>query len=223
MINDSTNKTTTSKPKGRPPKSASVNKGIEVASEKIQEVQENEDVKDTFVDEIKEEAKVAEKEMPPVKKEKKTFEDNDSIICRSVVSGRLYMDGLVSKMPYTWTDFGDEVAVEYRDLVAAVRVKNNYVMKPFFVIMDDDFVALYPFLKEVYNGQYSIKDLAKILTLPVDEMKSAIKELPGNIKDTLKGIASTQVSSGRLDSFKKIKVLDELLDTELNLIAEMNE
>lgn len=155
------------------------------------------------------------------KAEKKKFEPTDIVICRSVVSGHLFMDGIASSMPYTWLDFGDEVGVEYRDLVAAVRVKNNYIMKPFFVIMDSDFVAEYPFLKDVYSGQYTASDLARILTFPVDEMIDAIKQLPGNVKETLKGIASTWIANGKLDSFKKIKALDEILDTDLSLIADM--
>ena len=177
-------------------------------------------------EEIEEVKEVQEVEVKPepvkeVKVEKKVFDEKESIICRSVVSGGLYMDGAVSKMPYTWTDFGDEVGVEYRDLVAATKMKNSYVMKPFFVIMDSDFINEFPFLKQVYEGQYSIKDLANVLTLPVDDMVEEIKKLPPNIKDTLKGIASTWVSNGRLDSFKKIKALDNILDTDLSLIADM--
>lgn len=173
------------------------------------------------VKEITEEKKVELKKSIPVKQEKEKHEPSDLIVCRSVTSGRLYMDGIASSMPYTWLDFGDEVGVEYRDLVAAARMKNSYIMKPFFVVMDNDFVAEYPFLKDVYSGQYTASDLARILTFPVDEMVEAVNKLPGNVRDTLKGIASTWISNGKLDSFKKIKALDDILDTDLSLIADM--
>ena len=228
MVNEPVKKSSTTKgrPKGSTTKSTTTKSAPkkEVKKDIIEEIKEEEIPVIKEVEEIVEEVKpepVKFVEPTPVKIEKKTFDERESIICRSVVSGGLYMDGIVSKMPYTWSDFGDEVGVEYRDLVAATKMKNNYVMKPFFVIMDADFIEEFPFLKNVYEGQYSIKDLANVLTLPVDDMVEEINKLPPNIKDTLKGIASTWVSNGRLDSFKKIKALDEILDTELSLIADM--
>lgn len=230
MINESDDKKTTGR--GRTSKAASTTTQKEKVDKTKGKVQEEKKkvvpVKEVEVEEIEDEVVVdvepeVQKVKTPIKKQKRTFEPEEAIVCRSVVSGRLFMDGIVSTMPYTWSDFGDEVEVEYRDLVAAVKKKNSYIMKPFFVIMDDDFVAQYPFLKDVYDGQYSIKDLAKILTLPVNDMIEEINKLPGNVKETLKGIASTQVSNGKLDSFKKIKALDEVLDTDLNLIADMSD
>lgn len=227
MISESDNKKPTTG-RGRPSKSASstVKKEVKETIKEVQEEIQETPVKEEVIENEKA-VEIVEEKKPEVKEvkapvQKKSFEPEDTITCRSVVSGRLFMDGIVSAMPYTWLDFGDEVDVEYRDLVAAAKKKNSYVMKPFFVIMDDDFVAQFPFLKDVYSGQYSIKDLAKILTLPVNEMTEAVKELPGNVRETLKGIASTQVSNGVLDSFKKIKALDEILDTDLSLIADMS-
>lgn len=225
MVSDTTK---TSGRKGRPAK-AKAEEAQQIV-DKIIESNGFDTIEEAASAESKIEYKVEKQEERPIgetkirKETKKEFAPNDSILCRSVVSGGLYMDGLVSGMPYTWVDFGDEVGVEYRDLVAAVRTKNSYVMRPFFVIMDDDFVnSEAAFLKSIYTGQYSIKDLANVLLLPIDEMTSEIKKLPGNVKETLKGIASTWVSNGRLDSFKKIKALDEMLDTDLSLIAEMVE
>lgn len=221
MVNESVSKTPQ---KGRPPKTKTASTKKVEAKKEVQEVQDIQEVIETPVEEVKEVEEVAEEkviEKPVSKKEKRKFEPNDLIPCRSVVSGGLFMDGIMSIMPYTWSDFGDVVDVEYRDLVAAVRNKNGYIMKPFFVIMDDDFVAEYPFLKELYAKQYATKDLAKILLMPVDDMVEEIKTLPGNVKDILKGLASTWIENGKLDSFKRIKALDEALGTDLSLIADM--
>ena len=220
MVNESVNKTPQ---RGRPSKAKSAPAKKPVAKKEVKD-KDIQEVIEKPVEEIKEEEVVEEvvevkKEVP--KKEKRKFEPGDLIPCRSVVSGGLFMDGIMSLMPYTWMDFGDVVDVEYRDLTAAVRNKNGYVMKPFFVIMDDDFVAEYPFLKELYAKQYATKDLAKILTMPIDDMVEEIKTLPGNVKNILKGLASTWIENGNLDSFKRIKALDEVLETDLSLIADM--
>lgn len=158
------------------------------------------------------------KKTEPVKKQ---FKQSEGILCRSVVNGPMYMDGERSAMPYQWMDYGDEVEVEYRDLVAAVRARNGYIMNPWIIVMDDDFIAEYPFLADLYKKQYTTNDLANILNLPVPQMVEEIKKLPGNVKETLKGIASTWISNGRLDSMKRVKALDELFETDLALLAEI--
>lgn len=157
----------------------------------------------------------------PVEKSKKTFKQSEGVLCRSVVNGKIYMTGARSSMPYQWADYGDEVEVEYRDLVAAVREKNGYVMNPWIIIMDDDFIAEFPFLADIYANQYDSNELGDILNLSIPQMEEEIRKLPTNVKNTLKGIAATWVNSGRLDSVKKIKALDEIFDTNLSMLAEV--
>lgn len=152
---------------------------------------------------------------------KKTFDQSDGIMCRSVTQGGLHMEGLKTKMMYDWSEYGDETEVEYRDLVAAVRTKTSFVFNPFFIIEDQDFISEFPQLQKFYNDQYSVKDLKEILELPVNEMIETINTLPNGAKESLKSIASTQVANGRLDSVKKIKALDEVFDTDLNLLSEL--
>lgn len=160
------------------------------------------------------------KEKVPVKK---VFDQADGIMCRSVTQGGLHMEGIKTKMMYDWSDYGDETEVEYRDLVAAVRSKTSFVFNPFFIIEDEDFIAEFSQLQNFYRDQYTIKDLKKILDMPVGDMIEAINILPNGAKESLKSIASTQIANGRLDSVKKIKALDEIFDTDLNLLSELIE
>lgn len=154
-------------------------------------------------------------------KKKKKFDPSDGISCRSVTQGGLFMDGLKTQIPYRWTDYGDEVDVEYRDLVAAVKGKSPFVFNPYFIIDNEDFVEEFPQLKKFYTESYSAKDLKDILTLPIHEMLAKMKILPSGALDTLKNIASTQVATGKLDSVKKIKALDEFFGTDLNLLQSL--
>ena len=168
------------------------------------------------VEEKKENAKsVVEKKQP------KQFKQSEGIKCRSLQNGPMFMNGIRSSMPYQWLDYGDVVDVEYRDLVAAVRERNGYVMNPWFIIMDDDFLEEYPFLKSLYEKQYTKNDLVSVLSLPVPQMVEEIEKMPKNVRHTLRGIAATLINDGRLDSLKRIKALDDILETDLNLLAEM--
>lgn len=150
------------------------------------------------------------------------FDKEDLISCRSITVGKLYLDGIKSGNPYMWADYGDTEDVEYQDLATMVRSKNNgYIYGPLFVIEDDDFIKEFPVLEKFYNDQYSVKELEGILDLSVRDMIATIKDLPKGAKESLKNIASTKIVNGELDSVKKIRALDDLFGTELNLLSSI--
>ena len=173
--------------------------------------------------EISEQENVIEKD-ELVKKpssKKKVFKQDDVIPCRSVVQGVLVLSGLKSKIPYKWTEYGDVTEVEYCDLVSLVREHSGYIFKPLFIIDDKDFVKEFPQLEKFYTSSYGVTELTNILLLPNDEMEEAIKTLPKTAADSLRNIAANQVSLGQIDSVSKIKALDRIFGTDLNLISEV--
>jgi hypothetical protein len=152
---------------------------------------------------------------------KKEFAQSDGVQCHSVVQGGLFYEGTKTGMLYSFSDYGDVTEIEYRDLVAAVRTKSEYVYNPYFIIDDEDFLAEFPAVEKFYEDQISIKDLKNILDMPISDMTNAINKLPKTAVENLKKIASTQVANGHLDSVRKIKALDDLFGTDLNLIGEL--
>lgn len=154
-------------------------------------------------------------------KKKKSFAQSDGIMCKSVTHGALYISGIKTGMLYPFTDYGDESELEYRDLVAAVRARSNYIFNPNIIIEDEDFIAEFPALVKFYEEKYSVKDLKAILDLPINQMIDEIKKLPKGAANSLKSIAVDRISSGKLDSVKKIKALDEVFGTDLNLIGDI--
>ena len=180
--------------------------------------------KPVVVEEVEEE--ITKKEEPPKKEEapkKKEFKDSDGVRCRSVVSGNLFVEGLKTKMIYTWTDYGDETEMEYRDLVAAVRSRDKAVYEPRFIVEDKDFLEEFPALEKFYSDRFTTKDIRAILNMSIDAMLEAIEKLPKGAVDSLKTIAAKQVASGELDSVNKIKALDKLFGTDLNLIGSFSD
>ena len=165
-----------------------------------------------------EEVKVEEVKVPKV--EKKVFKDSDGIPCRSITQGALYMEGAKTHMLYEWVEYGDVTMVEYADLAAAVRTKSWFMFSPAFIVEDDDFIEQNAQLKKFYNENYSVHDLEKILRLPIEKMKEEVTALPKSAKESLKSLAAASITEGTLDSVKRIKVLDELFDANLNVLAE---
>ena len=157
----------------------------------------------------------------PEKVEKRKFEQNEGISCRSVVQGSVFLTGAKTKIPYEWTSYGDRTDVEYCDLVSLVHERSGYLFNPFFIVEDEDFVEEFPQLHKFYSENYSIMELSNILALPINEMEQEIATLPKTALDSLKKIAANQVSLGQIDSVSKIKALDRIFGTDLNLISEI--
>ena len=87
-------------------------------------------------------------------------------------------------------------------------------------IEDEELVAQFPQLKKIYNTLYSVGDLEDVITeLSPGDMKATILSLPKGAQDSIKHLASKMVSDGRLDSVRKIKVLDEIFDTEMSIMT----
>lgn len=149
--------------------------------------------------------------------DKKKRADTDLVPCVSVTAGELLVAGDKSKNLYSWTTDGDEVGVEYRDLISAIRSKKPCIFKPRFIIQDDDVVAQYPELQEVYDSLYSKEDLKSIFQLSPSKMGDIINRLPDGAKDTIKTLAMTSVDDGSLDSVQRIRVIDQIFGTDMLL------
>lgn len=159
------------------------------------------------------------KNVAVTKKEKKTFAPNDGVRCKSITSGRLYMDGIKSHISYEWSDNGDVTEVEYQDIVAAIRSNNNYITQPYFVVEDKDVIEQFPQLNKIYSSMLSIKDIEDVFDLPISAMRKIVTSLPEGAKDSVKHLASKMISNGSLDSVQKIKCLDEIFGTQLILMT----
>lgn len=182
---------------------------------------ERNEVVETPVEEIKDEIVKEDvvKEDKKAPKKKRTFVSTDGILCRSVTPGALYVDGPKSGMTYTFSNYGDETEIEYRDLKALVMTQSKRMFTPNFIVEDADFVEEVPQLAKFYEKQFTVKDLRNILSLPVNEMVEAIKNLPAGAAENMRSIAATAVDNGALDSIKKIKALDEIWGTQFSIFS----
>lgn len=189
----------------------------EVAEEVKVEV-EPEKVEETIKEEIVEKPKT----IKVTRKSK--FEEGDLIPCKSVTSGGLNFIGTSGKK-VRFADYGAIEYVEYGDLRREAQVVNNtnYLYYPRFIVLDPEFVEEFPKLEEFYSQWYSDEgDFEKILELPKDQMIEAIAKLPKGCKECLKGIVSTKLDDGTLDSVQKIKMLDEVFGTNMLITLANN-
>jgi hypothetical protein len=149
------------------------------------------------------------------------FAANDYIRCVSITSGELLMIGEKTKSLYRWADRGDEQDVEYQDLIYATRANSGFVFKPRFIIDDEEFLRQNPSVKAKYETMYTLNDIQDVLALNPQDMKQTILSLPDGAKESIKSMAATMIANGTLDSVTKIKILDEIFDTQLMLMTEL--
>lgn len=150
--------------------------------------------------------------------EERIFNPEDTIPCRSIVSGGLYIEGSRSHILYSWADCGDVEDVEYRDLIYLVRTRANAnIYSPRIIIEDEDFINQNKSVKDFYDSMYDTSDLNQILLLPISQMKAEIANLPIGAKESIKGIAATMIDSHVFDSVQRIKALDEIFGTNMLL------
>lgn len=148
---------------------------------------------------------------------KKKFLPEDLVSCLSITPGEMFVFGKKSAKLYTFADIDDVVEIEFRDLDFMARTKDAMMMKPRYIVQDEDFIALHPALDEIYSALNTTQDLKDILKLSPSKMVKVIETLPVGAKDALKTIAITMIDEGTLDSVLRIKELDKIFGTEMLL------
>ena len=146
---------------------------------------------------------------------KPAFDASEPIMCTSVTAGELIMIGKKTKNVYTWANYGDSTEVEYQDLQAAKLTKSQYIFSPLFMIENDELLEAWPDLQEMYSKMYNSRDISELFKLDNATFKRTLTTLPVGIKNTLKTMAYVMVENGTLDSLKKIRIMDDVLGTDI--------
>lgn len=149
-----------------------------------------------------------------VKKNPKVYQPDDLITCRAVVSGETRLIGKKTGNRYTWAANGDEAEVFYQDLLALKVTRSSYLFKPMIVIMDDELVEQWSELNDLYSKLLTREDINQLIIQRPDVIKSTLESLPKGILEGLKITIGAKVASGELDSINRIKVFDEVLNTD---------
>ena len=153
------------------------------------------------------------KKVAPVKTPKK-FAPNDLIECRSVTGGELVLIGQKSQLQYDWADYGDTAWVEYQDLQALQSRKSNFLIKPRFIIEDNDLVEQWgTMLKPIYN-KVTDQTVEELFELPLNKFKAQLSIMPDGLKDAIKTKAVQMIESEELYDIRKVREIDAAWGTD---------
>lgn len=155
------------------------------------------------------------------KKVVKKFNPDDMILCQSICVGQTFVKGFKSGTIYTFEALGAEEYIEYKDLVAAVRSKDNILFKPFIIVLDEDFINEQKTLKSFYENMYTPEDFEEFFRLKPNQMVEALNNMPVGIRETIKSMAVGKIQDGVFDSVARIKALDDYFGTKMMLLTEL--
>ena len=151
---------------------------------------------------------------PSAKKAPKKFAPNDRIVCRSVTGGELNLVGPKSQLLYQWADFGDETPVEYQDLQALQSRKSGFIVKPRFIIEDEDLVAQWSTMLRPIYDKVNNQTIDEFFDLPITKFKAQLKAMPTGLKDAIKTKAVQMIQAEELYDIRKVRAIDEELGTD---------
>ena len=154
------------------------------------------------------------KKAAPVKKTPKKYLPNDRIECRSVTGGELFLVGPKSQLLYTWEDYNDTTLVEYQDLQALQSRKSGFLVKPRFIIEDEELVEQWgSMLKPIYE-KITTQSIEEFFELPLNKFKAQLNVMPEGLKDAIKTKAVQMIHNDELYDIRKVREMDAAWGTD---------
>ena len=154
------------------------------------------------------------KKATPTKKTPKKYAPDDRIECRSVTGGELFLVGPKTHLLYTWSDYNDTTYVEYQDLQALQSRKSGFLIKPRFIIEDEELVDQWgSMLKPIYD-KIITENIEDFFELPLNKFKAQLANLPVGLKDAIKTRAVQMISNDELYDVRKVREMDAAWGTD---------
>ena len=150
----------------------------------------------------------------PAKKAPKKFAPDDRIECRSVTGGELILIGPKSQLQYSWADYNDTAWVEFQDLQALQSRKSKFLVKPRFIIEDEELVEQWgSMLKPIYDKVIT-QDIEDFFNLPLTKFKAHLNTMPDGIKDAIQTKAVQMIKNEELYDIRKVREMDAAWGTD---------
>lgn len=168
---------------------------------------------ETIVD-VEEKVVETPKKEQPIKKTPRKYSPEERIECRSVTGGELFLVGPKSQLLYTWADYNDTAYVEYQDLQALQSRKSGFLVKPRFIIEDEELVEQWgAMLKPIYE-KITTQNIEDFFELPLNKFKAQLQVMPAGLKDAIKTKTVQMIESEELYDIRKVREIDAAWGTD---------
>ena len=148
------------------------------------------------------------------KKQPRKFAPDEAIECRSVTGGELILVGPKTRIRYSWSDYNDTAYVDYQDLQALQSRKSGFLVKPRFIIENEELVEQWgSMLKPIY-AKITNQSIEEFFDLPLNKFKAQLRTMPDGLKDAVKTKAVQMIHSEELYDIRKVREMDAAWGTD---------
>ncbi|MFJ7982438.1 hypothetical protein ACIQ1D_19430 [Lysinibacillus xylanilyticus] len=153
---------------------------------------------------------------PTARPKKRIDIDRDEVIpCRAGANNLVYISKRTSEK-FEWAVYGD---VQYITMGELISMKSTQprMLKEGWLIVDDEEAIEQLGLAKMYGNLFEIDDIDEFFELSESEMKRILTNMPRGFKNSIATFARERIEQGELDSNRKIKLLEQLLDVDLKI------
>ena len=98
-------------------------------------------------------------------------------------------------------------------------MRSDYIYDPLFVIEDEEVLEDPKWIevKKLYESMEDAFDVNEILSLPLNLFRKTLTDAPKGVRNAVKSAVAAQIAKGTFDSFQKVKIIDEVCGTDLQI------
>lgn len=206
--------------RGRPPKDKTKEEIVVETEEKVEDVKA-----ETKTEPKKVEKKVEEKKedtrpnlnvSKPSSVSKESRDLNEMIPVKNITNSSLvYISKNNHGLRIDWTEFGEEVYIEYKELVNMRGSQRRFFEQPWIVcdweVLEDLRVDQY------YKDLIDLDNLDDIFALEPSALGTKLEKLPRGVRQLVADRANELVRNKELDSMNKIRKIEQVLKIDLGV------
>ena len=134
----------------------------------------------------------------------------------SLTSGKLVYVSPRTGMKYIWGDYGDTVDLEMHEIQTMRTSTRSFLNEPHAIVLDDE-VCDYLGLNKDYGNLIDVKNIDEVFSFDNEKFEEVLDSAPRGIKMLIIDRVKNKVKDGSFDSAKKIKILNEKYNLELEV------
>jgi len=153
-------------------------------------------------------------------KSRNEIDKNQEVCCRSVTTGLLQYKSEKTGAFIVWSDFGSEQWVAVDELIYMNSSKPKFLQNPWMIIESEEIVK-YLGLQKLYETIIDVDNLEDFFRLPLKEVKEKLLKIPSSFKENVAVKARQMMTEGILYDMRIIKILEETLHVDLQIVLDM--
>lgn len=159
-------------------------------------------------------------ESKPAAKKAKEYTAQTMIPCKSVRQNIVYYQS-PSGAKYQWEGYGDIKEIPYEEVRSMLVSHSKFLFEPWLLIDDNELMETAQFKKalgDIKAAYDDMEDMHEFFSRNVDEIREKLISAPRGLKQYIAFNANKYIDDGTLDRVSVVRIVDEVLGTNLKMM-----